>query len=144
MASRIDSVLVIDVADGYSARRRTWLPADPLTVFTKGCRFVTCCGLLGSATLPFHCQCVERVCANIHTYFPLYKHCRVSPEVSFATKCNKMRAGQYASGLSSRTGSRSHIFSAESKLLYSCHKNHISRANHREVFPHTIGVSESL
>jgi len=46
-----------------------------------------------------------------------------------------MRAGQYASGLSSRTGTRSHIFSAESKLLYSCHKNHISMRLIEKYFP---------
>jgi len=109
---------VTDVADGYSARWRTWLPADPLTVFTKGRRFVTCCSLLGSATLHFHSQCVERVCTSILTYLPLYKHCHASPEVFFATKCNEMRAGQYASGFTSRMGTRSHISRLNQTALF--------------------------
>ena len=58
------------------------------------------------------CHKLTRVCASIQTYSPLYKHCCVSPEVFFASKytSNVMRAGQYASRLSARTGTmKSHI-----------------------------------
>jgi len=55
-------------------------------------------------TLPSNYSVLTRVCASIQTYSPLHKHCCVSPEVFFASKYNEMRAGQYASGLSARTG----------------------------------------
>jgi len=101
-------------------------------------------GLQGTATLPSHCSVLKRVCSSIQTYSPLYKHCRVSPEVFFASKYNEMSVGQYASGLSARTGTtKSHIkhwiknrFTPLTRIL-------ISRVNVTEVFLHTIGVSES-
>ena len=36
-----------------------------------------------------------------------------------------------------------HTCSRKSKLIDSYHKSLMSHATHREVFPHTIGVSES-
>jgi len=59
---RLDPIIAhdLDTLRVRPGRRSSEIGAPPNCIH-NGCKVVKCCGLLGSATLPCHCQCVERV-----------------------------------------------------------------------------------